>query len=71
MTEHGKRIGRETVYGPMELAAIAGVKYETVRTWRARGVTPEPDAVISRVPLWLESTIVGWLEETGRLPEGA
>jgi hypothetical protein len=69
MSKHGKRIGRETVYGPMELADLAGVKYETVRTWRARDVTPKPDVVISRVPLWLEATIVRWLQETGRREE--
>lgn len=70
MSAHGKRIGRETIYGPIEVAALARVQVETVSRWRARGIAPEPDAVISRVPLWRERTIVRWLEQTGRLPEG-
>lgn len=70
MAVHGKRLGAEIVFGPIEVAALADVKPATVLQWRARGVTPEPDAVISRVPLWLESTIVPWLRDTGRLPYG-
>jgi hypothetical protein len=67
MTKYGKRIGREIVYGPIEVAALAGVQVETVSRWRARGIAPDPDVVISRVPIWLEATIVSWLRDTGRL----
>ena len=67
---HAHKIGRERIVGPAEVAAIAGVKHRTVVTWRARGIMPEPDAVISGVPLWRERRIVRWLETTGRLPEG-
>lgn len=68
MSEHGKRVGHETICGPIEVAALAGVQVGTVTRWRARGIAPEPDAVISRVPLWREQTIVAWLQQTGRLP---
>ena len=70
MSEHGKRIGRETIYGPIEVAALAGVQVETVSRWRNRGIMVEPDVTISRVPIWREATIVRWLEQTGRMPEG-
>lgn len=72
MTKHGHRLGSEVVYGPREVAALTNVQPSTVAIWRQRhrGDMPEPDVTISGVPLWLEDTIVAWLETTGRMPEG-
>lgn len=52
--------------GPHEVAALLGVKVATVHMWRSRGVMPEPDYVLSRVPIWRESVIRKWAKETGR-----
>jgi hypothetical protein len=71
MTKHGHKIGRERICGPGEVAAIAGVRHRTVVVWRNRGIMPDPDAVISGVPLWREKRIVEWLRTTGRLSDGA
>lgn len=72
MTEHGHRLGREVVYGPHEVAAVAGVLPSTVAIWRQRyrGEMPEPDATISGVPIWRHGTIISWLRSTGRVQEG-
>lgn len=69
--KHGQRLGSETVYGPHEVAALAGVRPQTVAIWRQRhrGEMPDPDATISGVPLWLEDTIIPWLRETSRLED--
>ncbi len=53
--------------GPDEIASRLGVRSNTVSTWRARGLLPEPVATISRVPLWHWEQVRAWADATGRL----
>lgn len=50
------------------IAQMFGVKLETVHQWRTkrRDILPEPDAVVSGIPVWHRAKIVAWGEETGR-----
>jgi hypothetical protein len=43
-----------------------GVKHQTARQWRTRGVLPEPDFPLAS-PTWMWSTIRAWAIESGRL----
>jgi predicted site-specific integrase-resolvase len=52
--------------GPQEVAATLGVKVTTVHQWRQRGLLPEPEAVVSGVPMWAPDTIEAWAVATGR-----
>lgn len=52
--------------GPHEIAGRLGVKVTTVHQWRQRDLLPEPEAVISGVPVWLWEVIEKWAKETGR-----
>lgn len=59
-----------TLMGPSELAAYAGVKKNTVYMWRKRRSTngmPDPDQHVGRTPAWKPDTIMPWLRITGRL----
>lgn len=57
--------------GVAEVAALVGVEPATVRTWRARQARgaamrhplPEPDWIISGVPIWLSETIRAWADQ--------
>jgi hypothetical protein len=53
--------------GPDEIASRLGVRSNTVSTWRARGLLPEPVAIVSRVPLWQWEQVRAWADATGRL----
>jgi len=53
--------------GPDEIAARLGVRSNTVSTWRARGLLPEPFGTFSRVPLWPWPLVRAWADATGRL----
>ena len=55
------------IVGPGEVAAMLGVKRETVRMWRVRGLLPAPGRVISNIPLWDAGVILEWARATGRL----
>ena len=46
---------------------MLGVKRETVRMWRVRGLLPAPGRVISNIPLWDAGVILEWARATGRL----
>lgn len=50
-------VSLDDIWGPLELAARWGVTPQVVYTRKSRGTLPDPDLVISRVPLWLRSTI--------------
>lgn len=58
---------REPVFDIAGVAELAGVKVETVHQWRWRKLLPPPDVSLRRGPLWYETTIRHWLEETGRV----
>ena len=53
-----------------EIAQRLGVKHQTVHTWRARGILPEPDFDLGVGPVWLWETIREWAVSTGRLRPG-
>lgn len=54
-----------------EVARTLRVKPQTVHTWRARGILPEPDFSLRVGPVWLCETIERWAIETGRWPKHA
>ena len=54
--------------GNVEIAALLGVKIQTVHVWRTRGALPPPDYTLSSTPVWFRKTIVEWALSTGRLP---
>lgn len=60
---HGDR-GR--LLGIHEIAAMFGVRRDTVDKWRTRNVLPEPDEDLHAGPVWWETTIIGWARATGR-----
>lgn len=54
------------IVGITEFAAMAGVGVTTMKTWRRRGVLPEPDVELSAGPIWRRSTAERWLQGAGR-----
>lgn len=61
---------RPDLLGIEEVAAMLGVQPGTVRKWRVRGdrmrhPLPDPDWMISGVPIWLADTIRRWADERG------
>lgn len=59
---------RLDIVGVREIADLLGVKPETPKAWRVRGLLPEPDGWVSGRPAWRRSTILKWAEQTGRMP---
>lgn len=58
-----------TLSDPVSLDDIArrlGVKPQTPRQWRQRGVMPAPLFVVARVPVWDWPTIEVWARDTNR-----
>ena len=54
--------------GLAEISNLLGVKPETPRMWRQRGVLPPALQELAMGPVWLEDDIIGWARDTGRLP---
>ena len=46
--------------GERDVAALLGVKEQTVRAWLWRGELPEPDHLVSGRPCWHQRTIERW-----------
>lgn len=44
-----------------QLAERAGLKHSTIRTYRTRGIAPQPDAMIGGTPGWTEATADAWI----------
>ena len=44
-----------------EVADRLGVKPETVRSYRARGLMPDPAAVYGQSPVWTPEAIEAWI----------
>lgn len=57
-----------SLLGPAEVASLLRVKHQTVHQWAARGILPEPWAILSGTRLWPRAVILEWAESTGRLP---
>jgi ParB family chromosome partitioning protein len=66
--EDAKRaeVVREVPLGIAEIAELVGVRPATVNQWRTRGVLPLEDFRAGGAPLWWETTITAWADETGR-----
>ncbi len=54
--------------GVADIAERLGVRPQTAATWRHRGLLPEPDWMVSGLPVWDWPTIAAWAKTTGRLP---
>ncbi len=54
------------VVGPKEISEMFSVTRVTVDTWRREGTLPDPEARLSRGPLWRRTTILRWADATGR-----
>lgn len=49
------------------IADLVGVKHQTARQWRLRGVLPKPFQIVDGLgPVWWEDSISKWAKETGR-----
>lgn len=59
-------IPKEMPLGLSEIAQLCGVSRRTPEVWRARGVLPEPDGMVSGSPLWWRETVTTWATATGR-----
>ena len=53
--EHELQLG-----GVTEIAAMLGVKTDTIQKWRARGIMPEPVAQLSCGAIWLTKDVEQW-----------
>ena len=58
----------DEIVGEKEIAGVLSVRENTVHQWRARGILPGPDGLVSGNPAWHWSTIRTWAEATGRVP---
>jgi predicted DNA-binding transcriptional regulator AlpA len=52
--------------GVTEIAEMFGMNRVTISKWRQKGILPDPDAELTKRPLWLRSTIEQWAAKTGR-----
>lgn len=43
------------------LAALLGVRPQTISQYRRRRTLPDPDVIVGRSPAWRRSTIEAWL----------
>lgn len=55
------------IVGLKEIANLFAVPQVTVSKWRARKVLPEPDSVVSGVPVWALTSIIEFAFQTGRI----
>lgn len=60
--------GQPIGVGEREIAERLGVAAGTVHQWRKRGLLPDPEFTVSRMPAWWWPTIEAWARSTGRLP---
>lgn len=44
-----------------EVAALVGIRPDSVRRYRLRGVFPDPDGYVGRTPWWRRPTVEAWL----------
>lgn len=45
---------------------LAGVKSQTIRAYRHRGILPAADAIYGNSPVWLRTTVDEWLKTRRR-----
>jgi predicted site-specific integrase-resolvase len=57
----------DDLLGVAEIAALLGVRGQTVSVWRRRGQLPAPDVTVKAADLWLRETVVEWAKRTGRM----
>jgi hypothetical protein len=50
------------LYGPSEFADLLGITTTNLYQRKSRGLLPDPDLSISKVPIWTGETIRIWIE---------
>lgn len=48
--------------GVSEIAELAGVKPDTVKKWRHRGIFPQPAHTLRMGPVWWRQDVETWIE---------
>jgi len=61
------RVDGMELLGVAEIAALLGVKAQTVSVWRIRAGFPPPDLTVASAALWRQATVERWARETGRM----
>jgi hypothetical protein len=59
-----------TLIGIDDFASMAGVKPNTIRQFRWRGILPPPDGFVQRSPYWLPETVALWIANRRRAEDG-
>ena len=60
----------DDLVGPMEIAAMLGLKLRTVHQYKSRGLMPPAATVISGTTLWRRTDIVEWDRDRVTKPGG-
>ena len=60
----------EPYLNPEAVAVVLGYSVETIYTLKHQGKMPDPDMVLSNVPLWKKATISKWIRATDRPKQG-
>lgn len=53
--------GMDTMLTTADFARLAGLKPDTIRVFRKRGVIPAPDGYLERTPYWFAATVENWI----------
>lgn len=48
-----------------DMAALAGISPATCRSYRSRGLLPEPDVMVGQSPGWTQATADRWATSRG------
>ena len=54
-------INKEELVGVKEIAELLGIDRATVASWRHQNRLPNPDYIISGVPVWFNCEIIFWV----------
>lgn len=60
MTDDHEMVEVDELVSMAEIAALINVNVTAVRSYRSRGILPEPLLVLAVGPIWKRSTIIDW-----------
>ena len=60
MSGEGETIEVSELVSMTEIAAMIGVNVTAVRSYRSRGILPEPLIVLGVGPIWRRSDVIDW-----------